>query len=186
MLVRSLFCPFFIVNTLALSAWSYGLNQSRNQPSSLATTSTTVAYHGGPLLTRPSGINIYLIWYGAFSLKDRTTITDFFASFSPRGLVPHQEPSVSTWWRTVTSYKDKVHTPVSRIVRLVKQAGDPYSSGKNLKRAQITSQITSLVKNNIAGNKLPPNSNGIHFVLTAKRSECGEILKSVNSCGFHD
>ncbi|KAL3569425.1 hypothetical protein D5086_029315 [Populus alba] len=77
---------------------------------------------------------------------------------------------------------DKARAPVSRIVRLVKQAGDPYSSGKNLKRAQIS----SLVKNNIAGNKLPPNSNGIHFVLTAKRSECGEILKSVNSCGFHD
>lgn len=178
MLVRSLFCRFIIVNTLALAAWSYGLNQSRNQPSSLA---TTVAYHGGPLLTRPSGINIYLVWYGAFSLKDRTTITDFFASFSPKGLVPHQEPSVSTWWRTVTSYKDKAHTPVSRIVRLVKQVGDPYSLGKNLKRAQIG----NLVNNNIViSNKLPVDSNAIYLVLTAKDVSVEKFC--MDSCGFHD
>jgi hypothetical protein len=62
--------------------------------------------------------------------------------------------------------------PVSRIARFVEQAGDPYSLGKNiLKRAQRS----SLVKSNITGNKLPPNSNGIHFVLAAKDVNVGKF-----------
>lgn len=79
---------------------------------------------------------------------------------------------MSRQWRTVSSYEDKACAPVSRIARFVKQAGDPHSLGKNLlKRAQIS----SLVKSNITGNKLPPNSNGIHFVLAAKDVNVGKF-----------
>ena len=147
MFLRSLLLPLVFV--LALVPWSHGQRQVQEQPSSLAAASTTVQYHGGPLLTKPNGINVYLIWYGGFSQKDRNSITDFFASFTGPGT--HQGPSVSTWWRTMSAYKDKAGKPVSSTVRLVKQVGDVYSSGKTLKRAQIA----NFVKSNIESKILP-------------------------------
>lgn len=177
MLGRSLLWPLIIISVLALVSWSHGLNEKQNQ---LSPTSTTVTYHGGPLLTGPSGINIYLIWYGAFSLEDRTSITDFFASFSAKRLVPHQEPSVPTWWKTVCSYKDKAGSLVSRTVGVVKQVGDSYSLGNSLKRAQIG----NLVKNKIIGGELPIDTNGIYLVLSAKDVIVEKFC--MDSCGFHD
>ncbi|KAE8692040.1 hypothetical protein F3Y22_tig00110863pilonHSYRG00092 [Hibiscus syriacus] len=135
--LRSLLLPLICV--LALAPWSHGLSQRQQQPSSLVAASNTVRYHGGPLLSNSNGINVYLVWYGGFSLKDRSSITDFFASFVSPG--PRQGRSVSTWWRTVSTYKDKTGKPVSNTVRLVKQVDDAYSSGKNLKRAQTANFI---------------------------------------------
>ncbi|XWS31765.1 hypothetical protein CRYUN_Cryun23aG0104200 [Craigia yunnanensis] len=174
--LRSLLFPLIFV--LALATWSHGLSQGKQQPSPLAAASTTVQYHGGPLLTKPNGINVYLIWYGGFSQKDRNSITDFFASFTSTG--PRQGPSVSTWWRTITTYKDKAGKPVSSIVRLVKQVGDVYSSGKTLKRAQIA----NFVKSKIDSKIFPLDSNGIYLVLTAKDVTVERFC--MGSCGFHE
>ncbi|KAE8681636.1 Fumarase 1 isoform 1 [Hibiscus syriacus] len=115
--LRSLLLPLICV--LALAPWSHGLSQGQQEPSSLYAESNTVRYHGGPLLTNSNGVNVYLIWYGGFSLKDRSSITDFFASFGSPG--SRQGNSVSTWWRTISTYKDKAGRPVSNTVRLVKQ-----------------------------------------------------------------
>ncbi|MBA0686111.1 hypothetical protein Goari_013732 [Gossypium aridum] len=120
MFLRTLLLPLICV--LALATWSHGLSRGQQRPSSLDAASNTLQYHGGPLLTKPNGINVYLIWYGGFSLKDRNSITDFFASFANPGR--RQGPSVSTWWKTISTYKDKTGKPVSDTVRLVKQV-DP-------------------------------------------------------------
>ncbi|XP_022757932.1 protein EXORDIUM-like 2 [Durio zibethinus] len=175
MLLRSLLLPLIFV--LALAPWSYGLSRGQQLPS-LAATSTTFQYHGGPLLTKPNGINVYLIWYGGFSQKDRNSITDFFASFTSPAT--RQGPSVSTWWRTISTYKDKAGKPVSSTVRLVKQVGDLYSSGKALKRAQIA----NFVKSKIDSKIFPLDSNGIYLVLTAKDVAVERFC--MGSCGFHE
>lgn len=162
------------------------LGQLKTHPSSLAAASTTVQYHGGPLLTKPNGINIYLIWYGGFSQKDRNAITDFFSSFSSGGANPNyqgQRPSVTTWWRTISTYKDKAGKPVSNTVRIVKQVGDDaYTSGKTLKRAQIA----NLVRTNIldSNKTFPLDSNGIYIVLTAKDVKVERFC--MGNCGFHE
>ncbi|XVF22157.1 hypothetical protein REPUB_Repub12eG0149500 [Reevesia pubescens] len=176
MFLRSLLLPLIFV--LALAPWSHGLSQGQQQPSSLAAVSSTVQYHGGPLLTKPNGLNVYLIWYGGFSQNDRISITDFFASFTSPG--PHQGPSVSTWWRTISTYKDKAGKPVSSTVRLVKQVGDLYSSGKTLKRVQIANFVKSKIESKI----FPLDSNGIYLVLTAKDVTVERFC--MGSCGFHE
>ncbi|XP_021280864.1 protein EXORDIUM-like 2 [Herrania umbratica] len=153
-------------------------SQGQPQHSSLAVASTRVQYHGGPLLTTPNGINIYLIWYGGFSQEDRNSITDFFASFAGSGL--RQGPSVSTWWRTISTYKDKAGKPGSSTVRLVKQVGDVYSLGKTLKRAQIANFVKSKIDNKI----FPLDSTGIYLVLTAKDVTVDRFC--MGSCGFHE
>ncbi|XVE77571.1 hypothetical protein DITRI_Ditri13aG0074100 [Diplodiscus trichospermus] len=176
MLLRSLLLPVAFV--LALATWSRGLSQKQEQSSSLPAASTTVQYHGGPLLTNPNGINVYLIWYGGFSQKDRNSITAFFASF--RGPGPHQGPSVSTWWRTISTYKDKAGKPVSSTVRLVREVADLYSSGKTLKRTQIANFVQGKIDSKI----FPLDSNGIYLVLTAKDVTVERFC--MGSCGFHE
>ncbi|KAJ0054140.1 hypothetical protein Pint_00928 [Pistacia integerrima] len=59
---------------------------------------------------------------------------------------------------------EKTGNPVPATVRLVKQLGDIYSLGKNLKRIQIA----NYVKNKIASKSLPLDSSGVYLVLTAK------------------
>lgn len=175
-----------IVVALALTTGSNGLNVKQSHPSSLHTTTKTnqLTYHGGPLLTNSATINVYLIWYGHISQKDKTTITDFFASFSPSSDLSisrkQRPPTVSKWWKTIQSYKDKAGSSVPGTVRLVKQIGDKYSSGKNIKRAQIA----NLVQNKIETNVLPFDPNGIYLVLTSRDVTVERFCMS--SCGFHD
>ncbi|XP_030948079.1 protein EXORDIUM-like 2 [Quercus lobata] len=180
MFLKSMLFP--LIFALALAPRSQGVSQSRSQSQpSLATTFNEIKYHGGPLLTKPNSINIYLIWYGAFSRNDRSSITDFFASFNPsKGLVPHQEPTVATWWKTIQTYKDKSGNSVSSTVKLVKQIGDIYSLGKNIKRAQIA----NYVKHKIETKVLPFDSNGIYLVLTSRDVIVERFC--MGSCGFHD
>ncbi|KAF7120107.1 hypothetical protein RHSIM_Rhsim13G0008100 [Rhododendron simsii] len=113
--------PLAMATALAITPFSQGLDHNLSHSFSLVPPSTVLNYHGGPLLTGPSSINLYLICYGTFYKKDRTPITDFFASFAPpRGI----NSTVLTWWNTILSYKDKSGNPVSRTVKLAKQLGD--------------------------------------------------------------
>ncbi|GMN52376.1 hypothetical protein TIFTF001_021531 [Ficus carica] len=176
-----------IVVALALTTpGSSSLHVKRSHPSVLHTTAKTnqLIYHGGPLLTKPGTINVYLIWYGRNSQKDKATITDFFSSFTPTN--DHsisriqRPPTVSKWWKTIQSYKDKAGSSVPGAVRLIKQISNDYSLGKNIKRAQIA----DLVQNKIDNNLLPVDPNGIYLVLTSRDVTVERFCMS--SCGFHD
>ncbi|XP_028785997.1 protein EXORDIUM-like 2 [Neltuma alba] len=176
MLQKALLFPLIF----GLSSFAF-IQSQEYQTSSLTPTSSTLKYHGGPLLTRPRGVNVYLIWYGAFSRPNRASITDFFASFNPlKSHLPHQEPSVAAWWRAIRSYQDSSGKPVSTTARLIKQVGDIYSLGKKIKRAQIA----ALIKNKISNKIFPLDSNGIYLVLTAKDVSVERFC--MGSCGFHD
>ncbi|EEF39317.1 protein EXORDIUM-like 2 [Ricinus communis] len=177
MLATSLLYPLLTTIALFLAPGSYAINQTQNHSSSLPSTSSTITYHGGHLLTEPSGINVYIIWYGAFSIEDRTSIIDFFDSFDQKD---HEEPSVLTWWKTTASYKDKENNPVSGIVKLAKQAGDIYSFGKRLHRGEIQ----EIVNKKIKGDRLPVDYNGIYLVMTSKDVIVEKFC--MGSCGFHE
>ncbi|KAH1081231.1 hypothetical protein J1N35_020992 [Gossypium stocksii] len=77
-------------------------------------------------------------------------------------------------------YKDKTGKPVSDTVRLVKQVGDVYSSGKTLKRAQLVNFVKSKIESKI----FPLDPKGIYLVLTAKDVTVERFC--MGSCGFHD
>ena len=165
---------------LAQAPWSVAYSQNQGQASSLAFSSTIIKYHGGPLLTGSKAIDIYLVWYGGFSRENVASITDFFASFNPLEVPLPQEPSVVAWWRTIQSYKDKTGNSVPTNVRLVKEVGDLYSLGNNIKRAQIA----TIIKNKIAAKIFPLDSSGVYLVLTAKDVAVERFC--MGSCGFHD
>ncbi|KAL5560942.1 hypothetical protein UlMin_030689 [Ulmus minor] len=181
---KSLLFSLAIIVTFSLASCSSQGDALPNKKGTSPAQFSQVRYHGGPLLAKPSPINVYLIWYGAFTRKERSTITDFFVSFnssnssttdSKRG-----QPTVSKWWKTIQSYKDKSGHPISGSVRLVKIIGDKYSLGKNIKRIQIA----QLVEKKIESNTLPVDYNAVYFVLTAKDVAVERFC--ISSCGFHD
>ncbi|XP_077213266.1 protein EXORDIUM-like 2 [Tasmannia lanceolata] len=181
-LCRTRLFSFMTILALAITPWSHGLNPQPKQPSSLVPSTTQLLYHKGPLLTGPRSINIYLIWYGAFSPSHKTTISDFFASFNPlTDSTIRGKPTVLTWWKTTQAYKDMTRKPISGTVKLAGQVYDAvFSLGKSLKRTQMA----TLVKNNIAKRAFPIDPNGVYFVLTA--SDVTVERFCMDSCGFHD
>ncbi|RWR94224.1 protein EXORDIUM-like protein 2 [Cinnamomum micranthum f. kanehirae] len=178
---KTFLLPLISLVALATASWSHGLNPGeQSQPSSLVPSSTQLQYHHGPLLTGPRSIDIYLIWYGAFSPSHKSTISAFFTSFNPSTNTLSQ-PTVSTWWKTTQAYKDMAQRPISSTVRLAGQVSDAtFSLGKNLKRASIA----TLVKNAVVKRVFPFNPNSVYFVLTAPDVAVERFCMS--SCGFHD
>ncbi|KAK6941033.1 Protein EXORDIUM-like [Dillenia turbinata] len=171
--VRHLLFLFLVIIAFAIPS-SHGLDQSLSKLSS-----SSFSYHGGALLTGPSPISISIIWYGSFPLKERIPITDFFASFGT--ISTSQNPTVSTWWKTLESYKDKAKKSVSSTIRITKQIGDiTYSLGKNIKRDQIASYI----KTKIDTKKLPVDPHGTYLFFTSKDVIVEHFC--MGSCGFHD
>ena len=175
MSMRSPLLPFAIIIALALAPSSHGLSQS----SSLASTSATLNYHGGPLLSNPASINIYLVWYGNFPPQDMAPIHDFFASLiSSPG---QQNPTVAGWWSTILAYKDKAGKPVSGRVRVAAFHEDKTCSlGKNIKRPQIANYVKKMIDTKV----FPLDTTGVYLFLTAK-----DILVErfcLGSCGFHE
>ncbi|KAL5701023.1 hypothetical protein ACHQM5_026409 [Ranunculus cassubicifolius] len=153
---------------LAITPWSNGQDQL---------SSSQLTYHKGPILTGPNPINTYIIWYGVFSPKHKSTISNFFASFSN----PTTPTTVSSWWKTTQLYKDQTGKSVSGEVQLSGEVSDTkYSLGKNLKRIHIS----YLVKKAVENKTFPANSNAIYFVLTAPDVTVEQFCQ--NSCGFHN
>ncbi|MQL81079.1 hypothetical protein Taro_013542 [Colocasia esculenta] len=154
--------------------------QTPKHPSALVpSASTQLQYHRGPLLTSP--INVYLVWYGAFSPADKSAISDFFASFdlSP-ATAPHGKQTVSTWWKTAQRYRDTGGRPVSSAVKLAGHVSDPGCSlGKSLKRADVS----SLARNAVLKQLLPYDAGGVYLVLTAADVTVERFC--MGSCGFH-
>jgi len=116
-------------------------------------------YHSGPLLTGPSSLNVYLIWYGSFSSGQRSTILDFFESFQDSDAVA---PSVRSWWKTTAAYKDFANTGVAPSVKLAGEMPKiDYTLGSKLSRWEIEFLVLDSV------NSFPADSKAIYLVLTA-------------------
>ncbi|KAM7527028.1 hypothetical protein LguiB_030438 [Lonicera macranthoides] len=104
---------------------------------------------------------------GGLCASTTTSVVDENQSsdLSIAGPIPHKGPTVSMWWKTILSYKDKNGTSIPNTVRLIKQLGDiGYSLGKNIKRAKIGNYI----KNKIQMRLLPLDTSGIYLFLTSK------------------
>ncbi|KAL5996254.1 hypothetical protein ACLOJK_026328 [Asimina triloba] len=171
---------FVAIMAAATAQGSNGQIPTSKQPSSLVPPSTQFLYHSGPLLTGPSSINVYLIWYGAFSPSHKATISDFFASFNPSSKALGRS-TISAWWTTTQAYKDRARKPVSGTVKIAGQVSYTMAPlGKNLKKAQVA----ALVKMAIAKRIFPSDANGVYMVFTA--SDISVERFCMGTCGFHD
>ena len=121
----------------------------------------SIDYHSGPLLTGTSSLMVNIVWYGAFSVSQRSVVSDFFSSFqvSPDELA---HPSVSSWWKTTSGYKDFSNAGVMPRVEVAGEVEDAeYSLGRELSRWEIEFLITKSLAT------FTPDSKAIYLVLTA-------------------
>jgi hypothetical protein len=130
---------------------------------------TAITYHNGPVMTATTGINLYYVWYGAWSGSDQTIITDFGRALGG-----------SPWYGINTTYTDAAKKPVVNKVTLAGQATAPFTKGSALSDAQIQ----SIVSETIGSGALPADANGVYVVLTAAgvTATSGFLTKY---CGWH-
>jgi len=115
--------------------------------------STTIVYHGGPvLLGTPTA---YYIWYGTWDGSSQTILTTLAQNI---GGSPYFNIN-----KTYYSVSNSVATPISGAVAYGGATTDNYSLGKSLTDANIQ----TIVSNAIAAGRLPKDTNGVYFVLTA-------------------
>ncbi len=130
-----------------------------------------ILYHGGPILNKAAGVNVYIIWYGNWSGNTATTIVPEFLSHL----------GGSPYWHINTTYHDGSNVFINDIVTLKGQTTDNYSHGSALS----DSAIADIVKTAVTGKKLPADQNALYFVLTSKDvNETSGFCTAY--CGWHN
>jgi hypothetical protein len=131
---------------------------------------TGIYYHGGPLLNRSTGANVYTIWYGNWSGNSATTIlADMLTHIGG-----------SPYFNINTTYYDGASRHVVNVVNSVGTTNDNYSQGTQLS----DSGVEAVVSRAISGGALPNDSNGVYFVLTS--SDVNETSGFCTQyCGWH-
>jgi hypothetical protein len=131
---------------------------------------TGIYYHGGPLLNRSTGANVYTIWYGNWSGNSATTIlADMLTHIGG-----------SPYFNINTTYYDGASRHVVNVVNSVGTTSDNYSQGTQLS----DSGVEAVVSRAISGGALPNDSNGVYFVLTS--SDVNETSGFCTQyCGWH-
>ncbi|KAJ4796545.1 Protein EXORDIUM [Rhynchospora pubera] len=135
---------------------------------------TVLTYHNGHLLQ--GHIPISLFWYGSFTLKQKTVITDFILSLTPHhpnSAYPTLSPTVAKWWHTVDYYVQTAGRTKTHILLTNQLNDESYSLGKLLTRSQLSSLATRL-------GVLP---GGIAVVLTS--ADVAVEGFCTNTCGLH-
>jgi len=144
------------------------LNGSQNGAAGLARARTNgISYHGGPVMTTTK--NVYLIWYGTWSSTAQSIISNY-----------PQTVGGSSYFNINTTYHNGSNTPVSNSVALKGTTTDNYSLGKSLS----DSSIQTIVTNAISSGRLPKDTGGVYFVMTA--SDVNETSGFCTQyCGWH-
>jgi hypothetical protein len=125
-----------------------------NTPREEAGAAPQILYHGGPVLNKPKGVNVYLIWYGDWTGNTATSIIPKFVD----------DLSGSPYFNINTTYYGSGNVFVTNKVNLKGQANDNYSQGTRLTDAKIK----AIVKSSMSSGALPKDANGVYFVLTSQ------------------
>ena len=133
-------------------------------------TSNGINYHGGPVMTSPSGNKLYYIWYGNWSGNSATTILPDFASHL----------GGSPYWNINTTYTDASGAAIVNALTYGGSTTVAYPYGTSLSDAQIQ----AVVSNAITGGALPSDANGIYFVLTSADVTASSGF-CTQYCGWH-
>ncbi|KAG0590884.1 hypothetical protein KC19_1G132800 [Ceratodon purpureus] len=142
----------------------------------LVSNTLVLPYHNGPLLAGAGALNVYVVWYGTFSPAQKAIVTDFFASFQQPG-AEAVHPSVASWWKLTSGYKDNKNNVPDGSVKLAGQADDNYSMGKTLKQVDVEALVVSSLAS------LPADPASIYFLLTAADVEVEGFC--MNTCASH-
>eukprot|EP01018_Ginkgo_biloba_P028091 Gb_35581 [translate_table: standard] len=171
----------FCVAPLSLQSRPALIHHGRKLSALVRPIPVVLLYHEGPLLTGPGAINVYILWYGTFTLRQKATVFDFLSSIQPANATKQSRLSVSAWWATTKGFKDAAQLGVSQFVKVEGEVSDTFFTlGKNLKRSDINLLVTGA----LAKKLFPADPKGIYIVLTADDVYVEGFC--MDSCGFHN
>ncbi|PKA53155.1 hypothetical protein AXF42_Ash009885 [Apostasia shenzhenica] len=128
--------------------------------------------HNGPLVK--GNVTVNLLWYGRFSLSQRSAIASLLSSFSPSSsLHPPPPPTVAKWWATTAAYRGGA----AEVTLGWQLLDSSYSLGRSLTPASLYHLAR---RANRAG---APHQNSVSVVLTADDVTLDGFCMS--SCGRH-
>lgn len=145
-----------------------------------------VSYHHGAVLD--GAVPVSVLYYGSFTPHQKSVVSDFLLSLSPRGGQagpshhpsafgspgPAPAPSVARWWETVDRYARKAGRAQPPRVLLASQVSDEACSlGKSLSRHDIERLAV----------RLGVAPGGVAVVLTARDVAVEGLCSS--ACGSH-
>lgn len=142
-----------------------------------ATATNPISYHNGPVMTNVNGVNVYVVWYGAWDNVSAAPQSKGAALLTSM----LQGIGGTPYFNTNSTYTDKTGARIANKVTLAGQTTDAaYSLGKKLTDANVK----TIVSNAITKGALPKDANGVYFVLTAKDvAETSGFLTKY--CGWH-
>ncbi|TVU28600.1 hypothetical protein EJB05_20122, partial [Eragrostis curvula] len=122
-----------------------------------------LSYHNGPVLH--GDIPVSILWYGMFTLPQKSIIADFLLSFTA---APAQAatPSVAQWWNTIDQLylskavqtKPNSGAKKTQVLLANQVSDDRCSMGKSLTLAQVSALAA----------RARPVKGGVALVLTAQ------------------
>ena len=129
-----------------------------------------ILYHGGPIMNKAAGANVYVIWYGNWSGNTATTIVPEYLSHT----------GGSPYYHINTTYHDGANVFTNDIVTLKGQTTDSYSQGSTLTDAKVKKVVSKAITSGV----FPKDTNALYFVLTSK-----DVNESsgfcTQYCGWH-
>ncbi|KAJ3673740.1 hypothetical protein LUZ60_005732 [Juncus effusus] len=160
--------PFLLPLLLFLSLTKVSLASLYQSPPTILT------YHNGQVLQ--GHIPISLLWYGSFTPKQKSIITDFILSLTPHHPLPNSlslTPTVAKWWQTVDFYVQNVAKTKTHILLTNQLSEESYSLGKLLTQSDLSS----------LASRLGVMPGGLAIVLTSSDVTVDNFC--VNTCGLH-
>ena len=149
-------------------------------PTSAVPSGNGITWHGGPVMTQTGPINVYYIWYGAWSkvgMPDADTkSTQNVLTDLVKGLKD------SPYWKINRTYADDLNNKMGVTSNIVfaKAANDDYSQGMTIGDAAFPKIVTKA----ITGNAWPADTNSIYVVLTSKDVKVSSGFCK-QFCGYH-
>eukprot|EP00475_Leptophrys_vorax_P036101 TRINITY_DN6036_c0_g1_i1.p1 TRINITY_DN6036_c0_g1~~TRINITY_DN6036_c0_g1_i1.p1 ORF type:complete len:418 (-),score=11.81 TRINITY_DN6036_c0_g1_i1:229-1482(-) len=156
-------------------------------------------YHGGAMMVAPSVLNIYVLWYGNWTRKQKHIIRTFIQSLdkdaSPaaaakgKGKKKSQPATVVGWWGITVKYytnaENKTSTP---YVRLAKELVDDYSlapvgSVVNPMTHDHVSKLLARATDPKRRAHFPADPKAAYLVLTSADVHVTDFCKGL--CAFH-
>jgi hypothetical protein len=130
---------------------------------------SSIVYHGGSVLTSTSGSNAYLVWYGSWAPASQQIVRDFASNVGG-----------SPYFGINTTYTDAAGKKVTNKVTVAGETTDTVNRGTSLSDAAIQ----SIVSDAITSGRLPKDTNGVYFVLTAAGVTASSGFLT-QYCGWH-
>ena len=129
---------------------------------------TAISYHNGPVMTASTGTNAYYIWYGAWAPGSQSILRDFATTIGG-----------SPYFGINTTYTDRAALKVANKVTFAGETIDPGTL-----TSLTDAQIQGVVASAISSGRLPKDTSGVYFVLTAAGVTASSGFLT-QYCGWH-